>query len=150
MSVTGLNMKIELKNRAPLHHPHKQKKYLIQFRSNGSNKIPIKTSRQKRSFQASTVPSHLAIRCISRRRLGHCWIQWPRGQKVPAVVIFPRSITSSQYTTPLQATLTSTSKHCISSSKLQAAWPFGGHGPTGVLVVLLVKMMECCGGPSSA
>lgn len=113
------------------HHPHKQKKYLLQFRPNGSNKIPIKTSRQKRSFQVSTVPWHLAIRCISRRHLGHCWIQWPRGQKVPAVVIFPRSITSIQYTTPLQATLTSTSKHCISSSKLQAAWPFGGHGSTG-------------------
>lgn len=53
-------------------------------------------------------------------------------QKVPAVVIFP--LKASPPTTkqlPLQATLTSTSKHCISSSKLQAAWPFGGHGPTG-------------------
>ena len=115
------------------HHPHKAKK------STSSNQLPMDPtkflSKPSRLITAASKCQQFhgilpfaaflagAQDTVESNDLGR--------QKVLAVVIFPRSITSSQYTTPLQATLTSTSKHCISSSKLQAAWPFQGHGPTG-------------------
>ena len=116
------------------HHPHKQKKYLIQFRSNGSNKIPIKPSRlitaASKCQQFHGILPFAAFLAgaqdtVESNDLGR--------QKVLAVVIFSKkkSITTNHKTTASPSDIDFYLQALHLFQQTASSLAIGRHEPTG-------------------